>query len=103
MPNRCHTISCHAIFVLTASSDQELHACKMHYNHTFKNHLRDVILERNRGTTLSLDSQGVEYFKITKDIFAEALNNSPKIVESYQKQMERAFERGGFKPGMEAL
>ena len=70
---------------------------------SFKNHLRDAILRHNRGTTLSLDSAGVEYFKVTGNIFTEALGRCPKIVEQFQKQIEKCYERGGLKLGMEAM
>ncbi|GMH97998.1 hypothetical protein TrST_g1248 [Triparma strigata] len=95
--------NCHIIFTLTAGSDEELHACKMHYNHSFRNYLRDVIVKQNAGTTLDMHADAVEFFKITREVFGDALRVCPKIVEIFEAQVDRCYEKSGVAKGMEAL
>jgi hypothetical protein len=94
--------NCHAPFSLVALSDESLHAMKMHYNHSFKNYLKDVILLRKK-STLELDSDGVEFCKVTKEIFQEALSKCPKIVDHFAENIENILRLSGVRPGMEAM
>ena len=94
--------NCHAPFILVALSDDRLHAMKMHYNHSFKNYLKDVILLRKK-STLELDSDAVEFCKVTKEIFEEALSKCPKIVDHFADNIEHILRLSGVQQGMEAM
>jgi len=94
--------NCHAPFILVASNDEQLHQMKMYYNHSFKNHLRDVIIKYKR-STLEIDSDGVEYCKITTEIFHEALKKCPKIVENFKNCVDDIMTLSGSQPGMEGI
>ena len=75
----------------------------MHYNHSFRNYLRDVIVKQNAGTTLDMQADAVEFFKITREVFGDALRMCPKIVEIFEAQVDRCYEKSGVAKGMEAL
>jgi len=94
--------NCHAPFILVALNDERLHAMKMYYNHSFKNYLKDVIFLRKK-STLELDSDGVEFCRVTKEIFQEALGRCPKIVSYFATNIEHILKLSGVQPGMEKL
>jgi len=91
--------NCYAIFILCNGSDDELHEMKMHYRHSFRMHLRDAVVKRNQGTMLDNESDGVEFAKVTSDMFQDALRSCDKICHHFQAQCSRAVERSGAKAG----
>ena len=74
----------------------------MLYKHSFKNYLRDTIQEHNR-TTLYVDPNAIEFAKVTREHFQEALVKCPKILAVFQEQLNKVFDQSGGTAGMEAL
>jgi hypothetical protein len=91
--------NCHAPFVLVNGSDDENHETKMHYRHSFHMFLRDEVVAQNKGTTLDLDADGVEFAKVTPRMFEDALRKCPKICEVFGAQLTRVAEKSGVREG----
>ena len=96
--------NCQAVFVLANGSDQELHEMKMHYRHSFRAYLQDALLKENKkeNKNATIDLSGgsaVEFAKVTRDVFEDALRKCPKIVQVFGEHVSSAVESSGAAEG----
>jgi len=95
--NKITTKNCNLIFTIVSGSEEEKHAMNTAYRHSFVNYLRDVTRKNNRNSTLDLTTENVEFAKINKKIFTEAVKRSANdrkgAVKLFQQQCRRSKKK----------
>lgn len=74
--NKITSKNCNHMFTIVSGSEEEKHAMNTAYRHSFINYLRDVTKKNNRNSTLDLTADTVEFAKITRKIFTDAVQRS---------------------------
>ena len=100
--NKITSKNCNVIFSIVSGSEEEKHAMNTAFRHSFSNYLRDATRKRNRNSTLDFDTDTVQFAKVSKVMFAEAVRKSARdvkgIVKLFEAQCERTRRKSGAVP-----
>jgi len=101
-PGKLTAKNCNVVFTIVSGSEEEKHAMNVCYRHNFVNYLLDAIRRRNKNSTLDLTTDTVEFAKVNRENFAEAINrsagNEKGIVKLFGRQCRMTKRRSGAIP-----